>query len=271
MVRKRKIRRPEGARRLGGSLGPGRIAVLQPACTPSMVEIALGAQLWWGQSLQRAGREALTCAARFGDDQGRRVIGAEPSETPLPDLTVWQMLRKQAGARFGVSSRFDLVDDNRLDVSAWLFEQRGERLETLGEWTRECSAPELAEGVFAVLADIARRVGARPPWEDWVAAFDTGDAEAAMLFLRALGVYSIADWRLPVEPERALDALVDVLALAPSMEPAIAHLPTHFRLMLDSAGASPFTVARAYRRAVDVVGRVPDAWREVDRELRGAG
>lgn len=270
MVRKRRVRRPKGARRLGGSLGPGRIAVLQPACTPSMVEIAFGAQLWWGQSLQRAGREALSCVAKFGDGQGRTVLGAEPSETPLPDLAAWRLLRRQFNARFGVSSRFDLVDSNRLDVSAWLFEQRGERLETLGEWTRECSAPELAEGVFALLADIARRVGARSPWDDWVAAFDTADAEAAMLFLRTLGVYSIADWGLPVEPERALDSFVDVLALAPAMEPAIEHLPAHFRLLRDSAGASPFTIARAYRRAVDVVGRVPDAWRDVDRELRGA-
>lgn len=270
MVRKRKTRRSKRARRLGGSLGPGCIAVLQPACTASMVEIAFGTQIWWGQSLQRSGRKALACAARFGNDQGQQVIGAEPDETPLPDLAAWRILRRQFGARFGISSRFDLVDANQLDVSAWLFEQRGESLETLGEWTRECSARELAQAVFALLGDIARRVGARLPWASWAAAFGTADAEAAALFLRTLGIYSLADWSLPIEPERALDSLVDVLALAPAMEPAIAHLPAHFRLVRDSAGASPFAVARAYRRAVDVVGHVPDAWRDVDRELRGA-
>jgi hypothetical protein len=270
MVRKNKIRRPKRANRLGGSLGPGRVAILQPACTASMVEIATGTQLWWARSLGQTGREALTCAAKWGDAQGRTVLGIEPSETPLPDLAVWRILCRQADARFGVSSRFDLVDANRLDVSVWLFEQRGDRLETLGEWTRRCSAPELAEGVFALLADIALRVGARLPWGDWVSAFDTGDAEAAALFLRTLGVYSLADWGLDVQSDKALDSLVDVLALAPAMEPAVTHLPAHFRLLRDSAGASPFTVARAYRRAVDAVGRVPDAWRDVDRELRGA-
>jgi hypothetical protein len=51
---------------------------------------------------------------------------------------------------------------------------------------------------------------------------------------------------------------------------AIAQLPALFQIVRDVPDVAPFTVVRAYRRAVDAVGSVPDAWRALDAELRKA-
>lgn len=268
----RTIKRKRSAARSGplaGSLGPGRIAVLQPSCTATqeVAILALGTQWWWAQSLTRAGREALDVIPVFRDASGRRALGSEASATYLPELARWEAVRRSHDARFGLSSRFDQRDAAYLDIGASLFEARGGELVSLGEWTRGSTAPAFAETVFELLADIARRVGVRAP-KTWKEAFGTGNAEAAARFLSALGAYSLVDLGIHLEPAVSLDALVEVLALAPSMEPAIEHLPRHFAAARDKGRVSPFLVARAYRRAVDAVGGVPPAWRAVDARLR---
>ena len=79
------------------------------------------------------------------------------------------------------------------------------------------------------------------------------------------------DTYLSKEPAHPSDNIAATLAVAPGMGPAIAHLPKHFALVRDKGGVSPFIVARAYRRAVDVVGHLPPEWRDVDGQLRSPG
>lgn len=256
---------------LSASLGPGRIAVLQPSCSPAVIEIAAGVQFWWAQSLTQLGRQAISTALKVRDKDDRELVVADASSASLPELALWELLRTRVEVRFGISSRFDLsTDDQRLDIALRLFEQRGDRLETLDEWARSCSAPELAANVYELLRDVALRVGVRVPWKSWTAAFETDDAQAVMLYLRALGMISFVDWRLHQRPELALDAIVEVLRLDPQMGLAIAQLPALFQIVRSVPDVAPFTVLRAYRRAVDAVGSVPDAWRVMDAELRSA-
>ena len=258
-------------RKLSGSLGPGRIVVLQPSCSPAIIELAAGAQFWWAQSLTQLGRQAISTVLKVRDKDDRELVVADASAAPLPELALWKLLRSQVDLRFGLSSRFDLSEaDQRLDVALRLFEQRGERFETLGGWTRSCSAPELAENVYELLREVAVRVGVRVPWGHWSAAFESGDAQAVMLYLRALGAFSFVDWRLHQRPEHALDAIVEVLRLDPQMGLAIAQLPALFQIVQNVPEVAPFTIMRAYRRAVDAVGSMPDAWRALDAELRSA-
>ncbi|MCB9636515.1 MAG: hypothetical protein H6721_30770 [Sandaracinus sp.] len=193
---------------------------------------------------------------------------ADGRVSPVPERATWEFLRRSVGARFGVASRFQLQSDSILEIDAHLFEQRGAGFETLDTWERSCAAPDYAETAFELLCDLARRVGARRATGGWTATFGTGDAEAALTFLRALGGLSLVDWGLPQHGEAALDRLVDALALDPTMAPAIAHLPEHFVLVRDRGGVSPFILARAYRRAVEIVGGVPEAWAGVDNQLR---
>ncbi|MCA9605575.1 MAG: hypothetical protein KC619_08275 [Myxococcales bacterium] len=268
-------RRARGRRRgedLAASLGPGSVAVLQPSCTASdlVVTLAIGTQYWWAKSLTDLGRPAVDVVVVWRSSDGRATLGASADATPMPDLERWAEVRRTHGTRFGLASRFHLRGASRLDIGVWLFEEREEGLATLGEWTRDCSAPELAPTVFDLLAAVAQRVGVRPA-RTWTQAFGTANDEAAARFLTALGGCSLVEWGVHQRPELVLDALVDTLAVAPGMGPAIAHLPKHFALVRDKGGVSPFIVARAYRRAVDVVGHLPPEWRDVDGQLRSPG
>lgn len=258
---------------VAASLGPGRIVVLQPAwgTTAGLPELALGAQLFWGLALGRSGREALTVGMAWSGARHGPTLLADPTRAPVPELAVWERLCRSAGARFGVSSRFEQPEGEELSINVWLFERRNEALETLGDWTRTCEAPDAAATVFELNRQLALRVGVRLAWGDWTHAFGTGDPEAAFHYLRALGAYNAVELGTHAKPAEALDVLVQVLRLAPTMKPAIDQLPAQFLRVRKTGRVDPLAIARAYRAAVDAVGgRVPEAWRAVDAALRGA-
>jgi hypothetical protein len=252
---------------LDASLGPGTIAILQPACTNvALIELALGIQYGWAERFTELGRPALSLAALIELDGEKRIV-ADPAKGPLPDALVWPMIRQVAGARWGVVSRIT-TEGARSSITARLVERREAGVTTLGTWELDGSAAEIGAQTYQILDGVCARLGLRPRRPTWDAAFDTPQPLAITQYLRALGVTSLVDWGLtptsPTEPLRlALEA-------APTMQPARDHLPKQLRVLRDRAGIAPFVLTAAYERARRAVGDAPPEWEGIEQELREA-
>lgn len=198
---------------LAGSLGDGRVLVLQPA-TPNGagLDIALGIQRFWQKTLKHAGRPAATIMALT---RVEAIEGVLPDGLPIAvgdkgvalfkdwaDEVAVAALVLQRESRWGLAATFDASPRAATLATVLLEAKAQEPPRVIARRTFVGGYAELPEHVCSVLVDVARRLGTKLPWAHAPAAFDTDQPAACMLTLEQMGVLSMAEdsCRLKIDP-----------------------------------------------------------------------
>lgn len=264
---------------LAGGLGEGKVLVLQPA-TPSSssLDIALGLQRFWQKTLKAAGRPAA-CTVMIGTVETLHVEGELDGEPPIAvgdkcvlPIADWEddgglaATLRRFGCRWALVPTFVATESHvRLDTRFVELDDDGVR--AVGDaFALDSGWNAFPTHVWEVLVEVARRVGATPPYSRAEEAFDTVDVGAAIATLQAMGMLSMAEDRCRLEVDAVFANLTRIVATAGAARPLVALVPELFD-HLGRLGAHDLQLAGFLRSARRSLGTLPAQWSDLLERL----
>jgi hypothetical protein len=263
---------------LAGALGEGKVLVLQPAMpSPSHLEVALGLQRFWQKTLKAAGRPAA-CAVMIGKVEAVHVEGELEGEPPIAvgDKHVLPVANWDDDGVVAASTRFGcrwalvptfVATESHVRLDTRFVEVDDGVVRPVGDaFALDTGWSAFPTHVWEVLVEVARRVGATPPYSRAEEAFDTVDVAAAIAILEAMGMLSMAEDHCRLEVRAVFASLTSIVETVGAARPLVAIVPELFD-HLGRLGAHDLQLAGFLRSARRSLGTLPTEWGDLLERL----